>query len=300
MLRVDKKFLFGKYRMLYKVECQGINPLEFILKKMMDEDLIDGVIAPSQTGTKVEPKLFTQVEDIKLAKLLFYSGQNTLLKKAIQKYRLNKIVVVAPSCILDGLNKTQYYGIGCNWTKTAVALKIGILCLGILSPASIEALSIDITGKKQKITRNFLSPDGYFFETEEKRKVKVDMDVYHHYINSGCRYCLNLSAKGSDITYVPMEREENGILIVRSERGLRTLSILQKKFIQSFHFKPLSSNDLDYIERLLKEKLLLNIDQILERVEVGLPVPKWNGNKFQKFYNLWNSINSTNIEEEVF
>lgn len=300
MLKLDRQFLLGKLKGIYEVTCIEENPLQFILKKMMKEELIDGVIGTTQEGTKVKPKLFITPDEIKLSRLSFHSGQNTFLKKAIQKYRLNKIAIVAPSCILDGLNKTQYYGIGCNWAKTAVALKVGILCLGITSEKGLECELLDITGEVKRVVKNYLSPEGYFFETDSEERIKVDMETHHHYINSGCKYCLNLSARGSDITYIPLQDDSSGIFIIRSERGWRTLSILQKKFPEAFKFRLLGFKDISYVEDLLKQKLILNIDYILEKVEMGLPVPKWNSNRFRKFYRLWNSVNDVNIEEEVF
>ena len=300
MLKLDRQFLFGKLKGIYEVTCMEGNPLQFILKEMMKEELIDGVIGTTQEGTRVKPQLFTAPEEIKLSRLYFHPGQNTFLKKAIQKYRLNKIAIVAPSCILDGLNKTQYYGIGCNWAKTAVALKVGILCLGITSEKGLECELLDIAGENKDVVRNYLSPEGYFFETDSGEKIRVDMEVHHHYINSGCKYCLNLSARGSDITYIPLQDDNSGVFIIRSERGWRTLSVLQKKFPGAFKFKLLEFKGIDYVEDLLRQKLILNVDYILERVEMGLPVPKWNGNRFRKSYRLWNSISDVNIEEEAF
>ena len=80
MLKLDRQFLLGKLKGIYEITCSKENPLQFVLKKMMEEKLIDGVIGTSQEETKVKPKLFTTPDEIKLARLSFHSGQNTFLK----------------------------------------------------------------------------------------------------------------------------------------------------------------------------------------------------------------------------
>ncbi|WP_163327895.1 Coenzyme F420 hydrogenase/dehydrogenase, beta subunit C-terminal domain [Desulfurobacterium thermolithotrophum] len=300
MIRLDKQFLFGKFKGIFEVYCKEENPLHFVLKKMLEKELIDGIIGTTHDEKSLKAKLFTNSNNLELSSISFNGGQISLLKKAIQKYRLKKIAVVAPSCILDGLNKTQYYGIGCNWVKTAIALKIGILCLGVATEESLKYEVLDIAQKKSKVRRSYVAEEGFILETVEGTKIKVDMETHHHYVNSACKYCLNLSARGSDITYVPLEDKKRAIFIIRSERGWRTLSIVQKAFSQKLQFKFLNYSDIKYLEDLLKKKVILNIDSILERVDIGLPAPKWNNNRFRKFYRIWNSINEINIEEEVF
>lgn len=300
MLKLDSNFLLGNFKKIFTISCAEETPLQFILKEMMKEHLIDGAIGTTQENSKVTPKLFVAPEKLKLSKLYFNCGQNTLLKKAIQKYQLNRIAIVAPSCILDGLNKTQYYGIGCNWTKMAVALKIGILCLGVTSETGLNSELLDVTGKHKRVVKNYLSPKGYFFDTDSGEQIKVDMETHHHYINSGCKCCLNLSARGSDITYIPLQNDKSGNFIIRSERGIRILNILKEKFPRALQFKAMNLKDISFIEDLIKQKITFNINHILQRFEMGLPGPKWNSNKFRKFYRVWNNLNDTNVEEEVF
>jgi len=45
MLRVDRKFLIGKVKAVYRVISEEGNPLQLILKKKMDMKIIDGVIS---------------------------------------------------------------------------------------------------------------------------------------------------------------------------------------------------------------------------------------------------------------
>jgi len=300
MFRLDRNFLFGKVKGIYRVTSSGENPLQLVLKKVMELEIIDGVISAKREEGGIVPKLFRRPQDIEISPLNSFFGVNTLLKKAIQKYHLSRIAVVAPSCVMDGLNKAQYYGIGCNWVKTAVALKVGILCTGALTEESLNCELLDLCGKREKVERCYYSDSGLVYKLSSGEELPVDIEVHHHYVNSACRYCLNLSARGSDITYVPEDGENKGMFIIRSERGWRTLGLLQREFPSLFRFSVLSFKDVSHLEEVLRRKMMLNVDSILERVEMGLPGPKWDGNRFRKFYRVWNAISDFNIEEEVF
>jgi coenzyme F420 hydrogenase subunit beta len=296
MLSLDEKFLIGKYRKVFEVTSERGNPLEEILKLMFLENLIDGLLTCSEDGFK--PELILSKEKVKVPKKNACFGINSFLKKAVQKYSLSKLAVLAPSCVFDGINKTQYYGIGCNWTKTAIAIKIGILCPGNLKSSSFEAELLDISKKIGKVERIFFEGDHFFYEVEGE-DVKVPIEIHHRYISSACRYCLNLSAKGSDITYVPIKEENRALFIVRSERGWSTIGRLQMKYPGLILFKKAEEKLVDGILEFLRRKMLLNIGDIIDRIELGLPLPKWNDQKLRKFYKIWNSINF-DYEEEVF
>ncbi|TCK06596.1 Coenzyme F420 hydrogenase/dehydrogenase, beta subunit C-terminal domain [Phorcysia thermohydrogeniphila] len=300
MLRLDRNFLLGKVKSIYRVVSEGENPLQLVLKKVMELEIIDGVLSAKREEEKIVPKLFRTPAEIELSPINSSFGINTLLKKAIQKYHLSRIAVVAPSCVMDGLNKTQYYGIGCNWVKTAVALKVGILCTGALTQESLSCEVLDLLGEREEVERCYYTELGLVYKLSSGKELPVNVEVHHHYVSSACRYCLNLSARGSDITYIPEREENSGIFIIRSERGWRTLGLLQKRFPSLLKFNILRISDISYVEELLRKKMILNIDSILERVEMGLPGSKWDGNRFRKFYRVWNAISDFNIEEEVF
>ncbi|MEO2083666.1 MAG: Coenzyme F420 hydrogenase/dehydrogenase, beta subunit C-terminal domain [Desulfurobacteriaceae bacterium] len=300
MLELNSRFLIGSYKKAVEIESRtGNNPLEELLSVMFDSNMIDGILSSRIEGEFSVPFLVVRGNRVEVPSLNRFFGSVALLKKAIQKYRLSRIAVVAPSCAIDGLNKTQYYGIGCNWVKTAVALKVGILCTGSLTGKALTAEVLHLTGKEKRIKR-FFYDGGLFYQTEEGELIPVNLNVHHHYINAACRYCLNLSAKGTDITYFPLKEENRAVFIVRSERGWRVVASVQKERPELFRFRQLKKEDLEGIVSLLREKALLNIDDILERVELGLPVPKWNDNKLRKFYRIWNAVEDYNFEEEVF
>ncbi|WP_456456590.1 Coenzyme F420 hydrogenase/dehydrogenase, beta subunit C-terminal domain [Thermovibrio sp.] len=299
MLKLNESFLLGKYKKVFKVVSTDGTPIETLFNLMFRENLIDGLLTYSKEEEAVIPKLLLKEGEFTQPQVPFGFGLNSLLKKAVQKYRLNKIAVFGAPCVLDGLNKTQYYGIGCNWTKTAIALKVGQLCLGNITKSGVRALLLHVNGKDENLKRVFIKGDNLVFQTEN-RKVEVPLEVLHKYILSACRYCLNLSSKGSDITFVQKERKNEGLFIIRSERGWYTVAKLQKRAPGKLKLKGAEREEVENLLKLLREKVLLNIDSIIDAVEVGLPVPKWSGNKLRKFYRLWNSIDATNFEEEVF
>ena len=296
MLALNERFLLGKYINIFEVTCKEGNPVENFLKLMFSEKLIDGLLTCSKDGLR--PKLILNENEVEVPRRNSCFGVNSLLKRAVQKYQLSRIAVLSPACVFDGINKTQYYGIGCNWVKTAIALKVGILCPGSLVKTAFLTELLDITKRKGTPDRFFFKEGRLFYEFKGKR-FKVPLDVHHRYINPACRYCLNLSSKGSDITCVFLEEEDRALFIVRSERGWSTIGKLQLKRPELLLFRKAKEELINGVLEFLREKTLLNISDIIERIELGLPLPKWNDQKLRKFYRLWNSINQ-NFEEEVF
>jgi len=297
MVSLNRRFLMGDFRGAFIVEGRGKKPVETIFKLMLDRGFIDGLLTCSRDGDS--PKLILKSSEVELPSKNTCFGVNSLLKRAIQKYRFSRLAVYAPACSFDGLNKTQYFGIGCNWTKTAISLKVGFLCPGLLTKNGFTAEVTDIAGKPLKVERFYFDGGELFYRLEDGTELKIPPSVHHYYTNSACRYCLNMAAKGTDITSVDLKDEDRALLIVRSERGWSTLAHLQKAYPGELLFRKAEENILAELEQFLKEKVLLNIADIVERVELGLPVPKWSDNKLRKFYRLWNSVD-INFEEEVF
>lgn len=297
MVSLNRRFLIGNFRGAFVVEGRGKNPVETIFKLMLDHSFIDGLLTCSKEGDS--PRLILKSNEVELPSKNTCFGINSLLKKAIQKYRFSRLAVYAPACSFDGLNKTQYFGIGCNWTKTAISLKVGFLCPGLLTENGFTVEVTDLAGRPLRVKRFYFDGGELFYLLEDGTGLKVLPSVHHHYTNSACRYCLNMAAKGTDITSVNLRDEDRALLIVRSERGWSTLAHLQKASPGEVLFRKADENLLTEVEHFLKEKVLLNIADIVERVELGLPVPKWSDNKLRKFYRIWNSVD-INFEEEVF
>jgi len=295
MEKLSEGFLIGSYKGIFKVTSNEDNPLRVFFELMFKAGYIDGLLTCNQNGT--EPKFTFQGEEIEIPSINAFFGINSLLKKAVQKYRFSKIAVLAPACIFDGLNKTQYFGIGCNWTKTAIALKVGIFCPGSLSLRALELEMVDLIGVELIPDRFFIKNANLYYQVG-KRSWLVPLNVHRSYVNTACRYCLNPSAKGTDLTYVPLENENEALFIIRSERGWSTVAKIQLKFHNLLSFKKASGKDFENLVHFLKEKLLFNAGDIIQRVELGLPFPKWSDNKLRKFYRIWNSVDVSLGEED--
>ena len=297
MVALDDRFLLGRFREAFVVDGRGSNPVEAIFKVMLQFDFIDGLLTCSEDGKS--PKLILKSDEVKITQTSSCFGINALLKKAIQKYRLSKLAVYAPSCAIDGLNKTQYFGIGCNWTKTAIALKVSFLCPGLLTDRGVTAEVIDLCRRSVGVSRFFFDGRGLHYFFDDGNSITVPAEVHHRYVNSACRYCLNPAGRGTDITCINVREKDRIVLLVRSERGWSTLAQVQRNSPGSVLFVKADRKLLEGITAFLREKMFLNIADIVERVDLGLPLPKWNDNKLRKFYRLWNSTD-INLEEEVF
>lgn len=297
MVVFDEKLLIGKYKEAFLVEGKGKNPVKVLFNLMLNYNLIDGLLTASSKGNN--PRLILRSSELEIPERNACFGINSLLKKAVQKYRLSKLAIFGPACTFDGLNKTQYFGIGCNWTKTAIALKVSFLCPGILTERGFQAEVCDIFGKAEHVERFFFKNGKLCYELKSKSEVQIPTDIHHSYTITPCRYCLNLSGKGTDLTCVYLNRKDRTIIIVRSERGFSLLAQVQKKSPLSLTFRRILKEKFTDFFPFLKEKFMLNAADIIERVELGLPVPKWNDNKLRRFYRVLNSID-VNSEEEVF
>ena len=297
MVALNSRFLLGEFKEAFFVDGKGSNPIEAVFKVMLGSGFIDGLLTCNRYGNS--PILILDSRSVEIPEKNACFGINSLLKKAIQKYRLSKLAVFAPACTFDGLNKTQYFGIGCNWTKTAVALKVGFLCPGLLTEKAFLSEVLDIVGERAEVERFFFNRGKLHYGLKGDKAVPVSPDIHHRYINSACRYCLNLSAKGTDLTCVYLKEKDKALFVVSSERGLSTLAQVQKASPSMVFFRKASRELLEELLTFLREKILLNISDIIERVELGLPVPKWNDNKLRRFYRLWNSVDVIS-EEEVF
>ena len=297
MVALNSRFLLGKYREAFLVNGKGENPVKAVFTLMLKFGLIDGLLTASEDGNS--PRLILKSEDVEIPVRNSCFGVNALLKKAVQKYRLSKLAVFGPACTFDGLNKTQYFGIGCNWTKTAVALKVSFLCPGVLTDTAFLSEVVDIAGKRAEVSRFYFQNGELHYRLKNGEEIAVPPALHHRYVNSACRYCLNMAGKGTDLTAVYLKEINRALFIVRSERGLSTLAQIQRNSPSSLQFRKAGKGVVDELLSFLREKVLLNISDIIERVELGLPVPKWNDNKLRKFYRIWNSVD-VNSEEEVF
>jgi len=300
LLSLNRKFLLGSYKKIFRVRSSEGSPVEKLFKLMLENGFIDGLLTCKEEEGHSHPALIMEPQEVKIPKAINRCfGVNGLLKRAVQKLRLNKLALFAPACMFDGLNKTQYFGIGCNWTKTAVALKVGLVCVGALTETAQRAEVAHITGRMGEVEKVFYRRSSIWYRLKDGEETEVPIEVHHKYTITACKYCLNLCARGTDVSFVPTEEDREGLFIVRSERGWFTLAQIQRVAPSELKFRPATEEEIGEITELLRRKMVLNVQDILERIELGLPVPKWSDNKLRKFYRVWNSIED-NLEEEVF
>ena len=301
MIKVDRKFLLGDFKKVVLMESDQRPVITSILKFAFQSNIIDSAIGTIKNNKgNVLPAIATDEKDLENFSEIFFiqSGQNSFIKKAIQKYRLEKIAVVGPACIMDVINKLQYYGIGCNWAKSRIALKIGVFCIGAVSGEGLKCEIMETGKDNGNVEKNYLCREGIVFESQNE-KLKVDIKTHYNYINIGCKYCLNLSARGVDITFIPFKVDNNKFpVIIRSERGEQILEAMNK-CQEKFLIKKAEEKHIKMIEEPLRTIMKLNIENILERAELNLPSNKWNRERFKKFYELWNSVGIEVLDERI-
>ena len=299
MVKVDMNFMLGDYRFATLLSsAEGENPLKVMLKFALKNGIIDSAIGTQreENGNFV-PLIAMSEDDINRLSPIFFvqSGQNSLLKKAIQKYRLSRIGIVGPACIMDGVNKLQYYGMGCNWAKTRIALKVGLLCVGAVQEEGLKCELLE-AGVGGDVKGNHLKENGIVFEAGNG-EYSINLETHYSYINTGCRYCLNLSSRGVDLTFIPFKISEGFPVIVRSDRGEELVESLRESGI--LKARSISEKNLRRIIAPLETVIKWNIEQMLERAELKLPSNKWNPERFKKFYELWNSIEIEALDERM-
>ncbi len=301
MFGLYRQFTLGRYTKAFIIKASGEasskNNLKALIKEAFRKDLIDGIIGTSLNKKEgfVSPVFIKCEKEVEKFEPFFFihGGQNSLLKKITQKYSFEKLGVAGHSCVLDGINKMQYFGIGSNFTVTKFTLKIGIACIGAISLEGIKCLLKEKKVKNPGFNEIFLENNKIILKNKYE-KFDFSAKEYYYYLNEGCKVCMNLSSRGSDITFVPSLRNGYSLVLVRSAKALKLFEN------PGFSVKKAEKSDIEEFESLAKNFLKKNIETILERAEFGIPSNKWDGNRFGRFTALWNNIYAENIEEEVF
>ncbi|WP_457567189.1 Coenzyme F420 hydrogenase/dehydrogenase, beta subunit C-terminal domain [Desulfurobacterium sp.] len=302
MLGLNRHFILGKYSKAFLIKAgKRATPkdnLRILLESAFDKNLIDSVIGTtvrSEKGVTVTTPVFIKSrEELKGNEQFFFvhGGQNSILKEITQKYSFEKVAVVGHSCVLDGINKMQYFGIGYNFTALKFALKIGIFCVGAASMEGIRCLLKEKGERSEKINEIFINKGKIYIKSS--KLFAFSPEEYYFYVNEGCKVCMNLSSRGSDITFVPCLDNDYSLCFVRSSRAEKLFKDVP------FEVKEAGEAEISRVENMAREILKRNIETILERAELGIPSNKWDGNRYGRFSALWNNIYVENIEEEVF
>ncbi|OMH40016.1 Coenzyme F420 hydrogenase/dehydrogenase, beta subunit C-terminal domain [Desulfurobacterium indicum] len=302
MLRLNRQFILGKFKKAFLIKAgKNTTPkdnLRVLLESAFDKGLIDSVIGTTvreKKGFTVTTPIFIKSkEELRGNEQFFFvhGGQNSILKEITQKYSFEKVAVVGHSCVLDGINKMQYFGIGYNFTALKFALKIGIFCIGAASMEGIKCLLKEKGNKSGRINEIFINKGKIYIKSS--KLFAFSPEEYYFYVNEGCKVCMNLSSRGSDVTFVPCFDNGYSLCFVRSDRAQGLFDNV------SFEVKEAGEEEILRVENMAKEILKKNIETTLERAELGIPSNKWDGNRYGRFSALWNNIYVENIEEEVF
>ncbi|WP_456396744.1 Coenzyme F420 hydrogenase/dehydrogenase, beta subunit C-terminal domain [Desulfurobacterium sp.] len=302
MLKLNRQFILGKFTKAFLIKAgKDATPkdnLRILLESAFDKELIDSVIGTTvreENGVTVTTPIFIKSkEKLKGNEQFFFvhGGQNSILKEITQKYSFEKVAVVGHSCILDGINKMQYFGIGYNFTTLKFALKIGIFCIGAVSMEGIRCLLKEKGNKSSRVNEIFISKGKIYIKSS--KLFAFSPEEYYFYVNEGCKVCMNLSSRGSDITFIPCLDSGYSLCFIRSNRAEGLFDNA------SFEVKEAGEEEILRVENMAKEILKRNIETMLERAELGIPSNKWDGNRYGRFSALWNNIYVENIEEEVF
>ncbi|SNR85801.1 Coenzyme F420 hydrogenase/dehydrogenase, beta subunit C-terminal domain [Desulfurobacterium atlanticum] len=302
MFGLYRQFTIGRYTKAFlikdKKSCTSRSNLKAILKEAFKKGLIDSAIGTTLEknceNPSVKPVFIKSLKEIDSFEPFFFihGGQNSILKEITQKYSFEKLGVIGHSCILDGINKMQYYGIGSNFAVLKFSLKIGIGCIGALSLEGMNCLLKEKKLPQCDFDETFFKKGRVFIS--KKEPFAFSIEEYYYYLNEGCKVCMNLSSRGSDLTFVPYMEDGYSLCFVRTKKGLKLFEN------PDFEVKEAQERNITEVEETVKQVLKKNIENVLERAELGVPSNKWDGNRFGKFSALWNNIYAENIEEEVF
>ncbi|WP_297445126.1 Coenzyme F420 hydrogenase/dehydrogenase, beta subunit C-terminal domain [Desulfurobacterium sp.] len=302
MLGLNRQFILGKFTKAFLLRAgKNATPkdnLRILLESAFDKGLIDSVIGTTikeKNGTSVTTPVFIKSkEELKGNEQFFFvhGGQNSILKEITQKYSFEKVAVVGHSCVLDGINKMQYFGIGYNFTALKFALKIGIFCIGAASMEGIKCLLKEKGDSSGRINEIFINRSKIYIKSS--KLFAFSPEEYYFYVNEGCKVCMNVSSRGSDVTFVPCLDNDYSLCFVRSKRAEKLFEDVP------FEVKEAGEEEISRVENMAKEILKKNIETTLERAELGIPSNKWDRNRYGRFSALWNNIYAEDIEEEVF
>ena len=302
MFGLYRQFTMGRYTKAFLVKDKKHstprNNLKAILKEAFKKGIIDSAIGTTLEKRcetpSVKPVFLKSIKEIEGFEPFFFihGGQNSILKEITQRYSFEKLGIIGHSCILDGINKMQYYGIGSNFAVLKFSLKLGIACIGALSIEGINCLLKEKKYPSCEFNEIHFKKGKVFIAG--KKQFAFPIEEYYYYLNEGCKVCMNLSSRGSDLTFVPYLNNGYSLCLVRTSKGLKLFEN------PDFEVKEAKEENIVEVEEVIKQVLKGNIENILERAELGVPSNKWDGNRFGKFSALWNNIYAENIEEEVF
>ncbi len=275
---IEKK-LFGKYEtnllgyykkiiaMKTNIKGQDGGAVTYILKYLLENDLIDAALVTFHEKQKAYPKIVTNADDVVKAAGTKYTMSNVLyLLKDSLKYE--RVAVVALPCQIEAIRKFQFNKVGeVDLTKN-IKLIIGLFCKSNF----LYELFTDLIGEKYSINLDSIRKvdikGKYFYVYLPDGVKKIPLKEVRRYKRFGCNYCIDFPARMADLSVGSVGSDKGySTIIIRTENGEMFLDkILKQKDID------LKENvDILSIEKLSKLKFDENIKEVKNKIISYLP-----------------------------
>ncbi len=205
--------LIGCFRYAYaarsaipEIKGQDGGVVTSLLLYALDEGLIDCAVVTTRSEEepwKPVPIVAKTREEILGSSGSIYSHSMTLeaLMSAI-KQGMNSIAFVGTSCNIDAVTKMQKSSFGfLHLFMRAKVLKLGLFCMDTFSYEGIKAV-LESYGIMLENVDAMKIRRGKFEVTLKDGKERIfDLSEFDEYRSSSCRFCTDLTAENSDISF---------------------------------------------------------------------------------------------------
>ncbi|MBP2173174.1 coenzyme F420 hydrogenase subunit beta [Methanococcus voltae] len=261
---------------LKKAQDGGIVSAAYIYG--LESKLLDGVIvANTEDGFNAAPKVATTPEEVLNAAGTKYtvSPNVSVLKDAVRKYALEKVGIVGTPCQVQAIRKLIKYPMGFRHTDSKIALVMGIFCMENFSYEGMKAIVEEYAGIRMDDVLKTDIGKGKFWVYSKYGDVKsVKLKDTHMYEQKSCHICTDYTAELADISTGSVGSPDGwSTIFIRTEKGEAYINkmveagVLETKNIDDV--KP----GLDLVQKLSLQKKEKNEKEIVQRRELGLPVP---------------------------
>ncbi|MBP2202034.1 coenzyme F420 hydrogenase subunit beta [Methanococcus voltae] len=261
---------------LKKAQDGGIVSAAYIYG--LESKLLDGVIvANTEDGFNAAPKVATTPEEVLNAAGTKYtvSPNVSVLKDAVREYALEKVGIVGTPCQVQAIRKLIKYPMGFRHTDSKIALVMGIFCMENFSYEGMKAIVEEYAGIRMDDVLKTDIGKGKFWVYSKYGDVKsVKLKDTHMYEQKSCHICTDYTAELADISTGSVGSPDGwSTIFIRTEKGEAYINkmveagVLETKNIDDV--KP----GLDLVQKLSLQKKEKNEKEIVQRRELGLPVP---------------------------
>nr|Q00391.1 RecName: Full=Coenzyme F420 hydrogenase subunit beta; AltName: Full=8-hydroxy-5-deazaflavin-reducing hydrogenase subunit beta; Short=FRH [Methanococcus voltae]CAA43499.1 F420-reducing hydrogenase subunit [Methanococcus voltae PS] len=243
----------------------------------LESKLLDGVsvAADTEDGCNAAPKVATTPEEVLNAAGAKYtvSPNVSVLKDAVREYALEKVGIVGTPCQVQAIRKLIKYPMGFRHTDSRIVM--GIFCMENFSYEGMKAIVEEYAGIRMDDVLKTDIGKGKFWVYSKYGDVKsVKLKDTHMYEQKSCHICTDYTAELADISTGSVGSPDGwSTIFIRTEKGEAYINkmveagVLETKNIDDV--KP----GLDLVQKLSLQKKEKNEKEIVQRRELGLPVP---------------------------